>query len=66
MRIIKDGRIKELPKEIEKGCRHCDCVFTYEKEDVQHGMTLYPNCRSIDFVICPFCGRGVEVNNIWK
>lgn len=64
MRIIKEGRIKELPKEVEKECEHCGCVFAYEKEDVQHRMIICPDCRIIEFVICPFCGKSVEVENI--
>lgn len=66
MRIIKEGRIKEPPKEIEQECEHCDCVFAYEKEDVHSGMAAYPDCRSIEFVICPFCGKSVEVENEWR
>lgn len=66
MRMIKEGKIKELPKEVETKCEYCGCVFAYDKEDVHHGMTMYPDCRSVDFVVCPFCGKSIEVDNIWK
>lgn len=66
MRIIKEGKIKELPKEVEKTCDECGCVFAYEEDDLRQGMTLWPNCRDIVFVRCPFCGKSIEVENIWK
>lgn len=65
MRIIKEGKMN-LPKEVEKTCEHCGCVFAYEKEDVKNGVTLYPDCRKVDYVLCPTCGENIEVENIWR
>lgn len=58
MRIIKKGKIKELPKEVEETCDECGCVFAYGKEDVKHGNYV--------FVTCPFCHERILVDDIWK
>lgn len=66
MRIIKEGKTKELPKEVETECNHCGCVFAYEKEDLRHGIKMRPYCSNAIWVTCPFCGKSVDVEDIWR
>lgn len=52
--IIKPGKVH-----IAK-CVHCECEFSFEKEDVMFGSQMDPG----DFVKCPCCQKLVNVT--WR
>ncbi len=57
MRVIKEG--KKPPKEIEKECGQCGCVFAYERGDVKSA-TQYNYTEH--YVICPTCKKAIGVD----
>lgn len=55
MRIIKKGNC-----EIEKTCKKCNCIFTYEPDDVE---TIYTEGVDVsrNYVTCPTCKEKVII-----
>lgn len=59
MKIIKQGKKKITAKRLT--CYKCDCVFEYERADLQETQIGYHK----PWVYCPCCNSGIEVE-YWK
>lgn len=58
--IIKKGTIKKVR------CKDCGCLFSYEKEDIQHKPSGGFNGCGCDYVICPQCEKEIVVDSILR
>ena len=61
IKVIKHGTIKEHITT----CPHCQCEFSYEKEDIETNSVYNLTSTSIFHYIvrCPECGTEIEVYN---
>lgn len=55
IQVIKHGNKKRVC------CSNCDCLFTYEHEDVNSVQLKYNEYDT--YVICPDCGE--EIKCVW-
>lgn len=55
IKIIEHGTIKKAR------CNNCGCLFSYEKEDIQHKHSYTFNGWSYDYVICPQCKKEIQL-----
>ena len=53
IKIITPGKKKKIT------CDVCECVFVFEKEDVQYGNQY----EYYEEVICPYCQNRIDVMN---
>lgn len=53
MRVIKPGIVKQ--QEWTAVCRNCGCVFAYNTADIR--------VMRRDSVVCPTCGRRIDVTD---
>jgi hypothetical protein len=53
IKIIKQGKIRTAT------CPKCECVFSYEKEDIEYG----DQRDYYEHVICPCCQNRISVMN---
>jgi phage terminase large subunit GpA-like protein len=53
--IIKDSPYKN-GKKYTQICPKCDCVFTFQFEDIR----IYPSCMD---VVCPCCRVSIDVED---
>jgi len=53
--VIQHGNRKRIV------CPTCDCIFTYQREDIAHKQTGINDFK--DFVRCPDCGEECGVKS---
>ena len=53
--VIRHGNRKRIV------CPTCDCIFTYQREDIAHKQTGINDFK--DFVGCPDCGEECKVKS---
>ena len=62
IKIIEHGTIKK------KQCENCGCLFSYEKEDIEHSMNLslegFACGCGYDYIICPQCKEEIRLRGI--
>lgn len=57
IKIIEHGTIKK------KQCENCGCLFSYEKEDIEHStnISLESFACGYDYIICPQCKEEIQL-----
>ena len=59
IRIIEHGTVEK------KRCNNCGCLFSYEKEDIDHKTHCYSgNFGDYEYVICPQCKEKIRLGGI--
>ena len=53
IKIIEHGTIER------KRCKNCGCLFSYEKEDIEHN--THCNFGNYDYIICPQCKYEIQL-----
>lgn len=60
IRIIERGTIKI------KQCKNCWCLFSYEKEDIEHNTHSDFREYNYYYIICPQCKEEIRLGGIRK
>ena len=61
IKIIEYGAIEK------KRCNNCGCLFSYEKEDIEHGTNLYFGVfADCEYVICPQCKEKIKLGGVFE
>lgn len=61
IKILEHGTIQK------KRCEDCGCLFSYEKEDVEHkNNKLDPLLGRYDYVTCPQCKKEITIGVLEK
>ena len=55
IKIIKHGHAQ-----YKATCKYCECIFSFEDQDIQNNGCQWDWC---EWVICPECHRQTEISN---
>lgn len=67
IKIIKEGKLLKLPKELYRiTCEDCLTVFECSEDDC--GRSVVGHGRISEAIACPVCGRKImaEMNSLWR
>lgn len=55
IRIIEHGTVEK------QRCNNCGCLFSYEKEDIEHNIHSDFRDFNYDYIICPQCKEEIRL-----
>lgn len=60
MQILKEGK-PHFSNHKKETCTTCGCEFTYDKNDLETGITPPPRPCRVTYVTCPWCGKKIYI-----
>jgi hypothetical protein len=61
IRIIERGAIEK------KRCESCGCLFSYEKEDIEHNTHCdFGVFGDYEYIICPQCKSKIKLGGVFE